>query len=85
MYLYLLQAKAKLLSYKAVAYLNLDVVVVGNKTISAFASPLLHRLIEESAQKVNNAGARRSFRNSIIYFDMCRIFNIFCVYFICKL
>lgn len=50
-----------LLRHKAVAYLNLDIVVTGHTVLQAAATPLLHDLLYESAREVSTTLALSGF------------------------
>ncbi|XP_077118676.1 putative N-acetylated-alpha-linked acidic dipeptidase isoform X2 [Ranitomeya variabilis] len=44
----------KALGPRTVAYLNVDLSLSGNSTLSAFATPILHKLLHAAAKKVEN-------------------------------
>ena len=48
------QEKLRLLRNKAVAYLNLDIIVTGHNVLNVAANPVLHDLIYESAKEVSS-------------------------------
>ncbi|XP_068107993.1 putative N-acetylated-alpha-linked acidic dipeptidase [Hyperolius riggenbachi] len=44
----------KVLGSRSVAYINLDCAVIGNSTLGAAATPILHKLLYAAAKKVEN-------------------------------
>ena len=63
---------AKLLSGRAVAYLNMDLAVSGNYTLRTFSSPLLNKLIIEATKSVadpSSSNTNRSIYDVMIELD----------------
>ena len=64
-----------LLKHKAVAYLNLDIVVTGRNVLQASASPLLHDLLYDSAKEASKTWKKAFLINAkYLFLSDCKIF-----------